>query len=108
MDVRVAAPRTLWPHDDVVGLANGFAAETGARIAITEDVAEAVDGCDVLLTDVWVSMGEPAEAWAERIELLTPYQVNAETMALTATPAVKFTHCRPAFPNRDRKVGEQL
>jgi ornithine carbamoyltransferase len=108
MDVRIAAPKSLWPHDDVVELANGFAAETGARITITEDVAEAVAGCDVLLTDVWVSMGEPAEAWAERIELLTPYQVNAETMAKTGNPDAKFMHCLPAFHNRETSVGEEL
>jgi ornithine carbamoyltransferase len=108
MDARVAAPGSLWPGDDVVTLANGFAAESGARIAITEDVAEAVAGCDVLLTDVWVSMGEPAEAWAERIELLKPYQVNAETMALAGNPDVKFMHCLPAFHNRETGVGEEL
>ncbi len=108
MDVRIAAPRTLWPHDDVVTLANGFAAESGARVAITEDVADAVDGCDVLLTDVWVSMGEPAEAWGERIGLLKQYQVNAETMAATGNPDVKFMHCLPAFHNRETGVGEEL
>jgi ornithine carbamoyltransferase len=108
MDVRIAAPQSLWPHEDVVVLANGFAAETGAKIAITENVAEAVVGCDVLLTDVWVSMGEPAEAWAERIDLLKPYQVNAETMAATGNPDVKFMHCLPAFHNRETQVGEEL
>ena len=108
MDIRIAAPKSLWPQDDVVTLANGFAAGTGARIAITEDVAEAVAGCDVLLTDVWVSMGEPAEAWAERIELLKPYRVDAETMAMTGNPDVKFMHCLPAFHNRETIVGEEL
>jgi ornithine carbamoyltransferase len=108
MDVRIAAPKSLWPHDDVVSRARGIADETGAKITITEDVAEAVSGCDVLLTDVWVSMGEPAEAWAERIELLKPYQVNAETMALTGNPDVKFMHCLPAFHNTDTSVGEDL
>ena len=108
MDVRVAAPRSLWPQDDVVTLANGFAAESGAKVVITEDVAEAVAGCDVLLTDVWVSMGEPAEAWAERIELLRPYRVDAETMALSGNADVKFMHCLPAFHNRQTTVGEQL
>jgi ornithine carbamoyltransferase len=108
MDVRVAAPRSLWPQDDVVTLANGFAAKSGAKLLITEDVAEAVAGCDVLLTDVWVSMGEPAEAWGERIELLRPYRVDAETMALSGNPDVKFMHCLPAFHNRETRVGEQL
>jgi len=108
LDVRIAAPRSLWPEDEIVELAKGFAAESGAKITITEDVAEAVAGCDVLLTDVWVSMGEPAGAWAERIELLRPYQVNAETMALTGNPDVKFMHCLPAFHNRETSVGEEL
>ena len=108
MDIRIAAPKSLWPQDDVVTLANGFAAGTGARITITEDVAEAVAGCDVLLTDVWVSMGEPAEAWAERIELLKLYRVDAETMAMTSNPEVKFMHCLPAFHNRETIVGEEL
>jgi ornithine carbamoyltransferase len=108
MDVRIAAPRSLWPESEIVELAKGFAAESGAKIRITEDVAEAVAGCDVLLTDVWVSMGEPAEAWAERIELLRPYQVNAETMALTGNPDVKFMHCLPAFHNRETGVGQEL
>ena len=108
MDIRIAAPKSLWPQDDVVTLANGFAAGTGARIAITEDVAEAVAGCDVLLTDVWVSMGEPAEAWAKRIELLKLYRVDAETMAMTGNPDVKFMHCLPAFHNRETIVGEEL
>ncbi len=108
MDIRIAAPKSLWPQDDVVTLANGFAAGTGARITITEDVAEAVAGCDVLLTDVWVSMGEPAEAWAERIELLKLYRVDAETMAMTGNPEVRFMHCLPAFHNRETIVGEEL
>src|SRR5438034_3745451 len=79
MDVRIAAPRELWPSEEFVTLANEVAGETGAKIMITENVAEAVRGCDVLFTDVWVSMGEPAEAWKQRIALLRPYQVTAET-----------------------------
>ena len=81
---------------------------TGAKIAITEDVAEAVRGCDVLLTDVWVSMGEADEVWAERINLLKPYQVNAETMAATGNPDAKFMHCLPAFHNTETQVGEEI
>jgi len=108
MDVRIAAPKSLWPSDEFTALAHELAEDTGGRITITEDVAEAVRGCDVLLTDVWVSMGEPAEAWAERIELLTPYQVNAKTMKLTGNPDAKFMHCLPAFHNTDTQVGEEL
>jgi ornithine carbamoyltransferase len=108
MDVRLAAPRSLWPRDEIVELAREIAADTGAQITITESVEEAVKGCDFLLTDVWVSMGEPAEVWAERIELLLPYQVNAQAMALTGNPNAKFMHCLPAFHNADTAVGKEL
>jgi len=108
MDVRIAAPNSLWPREEIVELARSVASETGARVTITEDVDEAVRGADVLLTDVWVSMGEPAEVWAERIELLRPYQVNADTMTKTANPHVKFMHCLPAFHNTATEVGKEI
>ena len=108
MDVRIASPKSLWPRDEIVESARATAAETGATITITEDVAEAVKGADVLLTDVWVSMGEADEVWAERIKLLTPYQVNAEAMRLTGNPDVKFMHCLPAFHNPDTEVGKEI
>jgi ornithine carbamoyltransferase len=108
MDVRVASPKSLWPRDEIVELARSIADETGARITITDDVAEAVRGCDFLLTDVWVSMGEPDEVWKERIELLTPYQVNAKTMSATGNPNVKFMHCLPAFHNTETQVGKEI
>ena len=108
MDVRIASPRSLWPRDEIVEAARAVAGETGGQITITEDVAAAVKGCDVLLTDVWVSMGEPDEVWKERIELLTPYQINAETMAATGNPDVKFMHCLPAFHNTETQVGKEI
>jgi ornithine carbamoyltransferase len=108
MDVRIASPKSLWPRDEIVELAESIASETGAQIKITEDVAEAVRGADVLLTDVWVSMGEPDEVWAERIELLKPYQVNAEAMKLSGNSDVKFMHCLPAFHNTDTEVGKEI
>ena len=108
MDVRIASPKSLWPRDEIVTMARSVAEETGAQITITEDTAEAVKDADVLLTDVWVSMGEPDEVWAERIELLKPYQVNPDTLALTGNPDVRFMHCLPAFHNRDTQVGNEI
>jgi ornithine carbamoyltransferase len=108
MDVRIASPESLWPRAEIVSTANETAAQTGAKITITADVADAVRGADVLLTDVWVSMGEPDEVWKERIELLTPYQVNAAAMAATGNPDVKFMHCLPAFHNTETQVGKEI
>ena len=108
MDVRIASPKSLWPRTEIVDEAHAVAAETGAQITITDDVAEAVRGCDFLLTDVWVSMGEADEVWKERIELLTPYQINSDVMALTGNPDTKFMHCLPAFHNTDTQVGKEI
>jgi ornithine carbamoyltransferase len=108
MDVRIASPKSLWPRDEIVELARSIADETGAQITITDDVPAAVQGCDVLLTDVWVSMGEADEVWAERIGVLKPYQVNAEVMAATGNPVVKFMHCLPAFHNTETQVGAEI
>ena len=108
MDVRIAAPKALWPLDELVEQCKAFAAESGARITLTEDPKEAVKGVDFIHTDVWVSMGEPVEAWADRIKLLLPYQINAEMMKASGTPRTQFMHCLPAFHNTDTKVGKQL
>jgi ornithine carbamoyltransferase len=108
MDVRICAPRSLWPAEDLIATCREIAAETGARLLITEDVDEGVKGVDFLHTDVWVSMGEPAAVWDERIKLLLPYQVNAATVERTGNPHVKFMHCLPAFHNRETKVGEEI
>jgi ornithine carbamoyltransferase len=108
MDVRIASPKSLWPRDEITELARSTAEETGAQIMITDDLAEAVRGADVLLTDVWVSMGEADEVWAERIKLLLPYQVNAEAMAATGNADVKFMHCLPAFHNTGTEVGKEI
>jgi ornithine carbamoyltransferase len=108
MDVRLCAPRDLWPHDDLVETCRTIAKETGARLTLTDDVDEGVSDVDFLYTDVWVSMGEAKSVWKERIELLTPYQVNAAVVARTGNPGVKFMHCLPAFHNRDTTVGEEI
>ena len=108
MDVRIAAPKALWPHDEFVAQCKAFAAESGARITLTEDPKAAVKNVDFIHTDVWVSMGEPVEAWGERIKMLLPYQVNTAMMKASGTPRTQFMHCLPAFHNTDTKVGKQL
>ena len=108
MDVRIGAPQQLWPSDDHVAMCREFAAASGARITITDDPLEAVTGVDFIHTDVWVSMGEPLEAWGERIEMLLPFQVNPKLMAAAGNPRVKFMHCLPAFHNSETKVGAQI
>jgi ornithine carbamoyltransferase len=108
MDVRIAAPGALWPADELIAKARQIAADTGARVSVTDDVDDAVAGVDYLYTDVWLSMGEPADKWDARIRLLRPYQVNGEVVKKTGNPQVKFLHCLPSLHNRDTAVGEQL
>lgn len=108
MDVRIAAPAALQPTAELVAQCRDFAAASGARITVTDDLAAAVDGVDFIHTDVWVSMGEPVESWAERIDLLLPYQVNADLMAAARNPRVKFMHCLPAFHNTDTTIGRKI
>jgi ornithine carbamoyltransferase len=108
MDVRIVAPAQLWPDEELQATAQKVAEGTGARVLITEDVNAGVQGVDFLSTDVWVSMGEPPETWDARIELLLPYQVNANVVEATGNPGVRFMHCLPAMHNRDTGLGEQL
>lgn len=108
MDVRLCAPKTNWPEDALVKRCREWADESGGSLLLTESVDEGVSGADFLYTDVWVSMGEAADKWAERIELLLPYQVNADVIRRTGNPDVKFLHCLPAFHNRQTKVGEDI
>jgi ornithine carbamoyltransferase len=107
-DVRLAGPASLEPPDDVVTTANEIASRTGARITITEDVADAVSGVDFIHTDVWVSMGEAKDVWLERVKLLTPYQVNRALLEKTGNPRVKFMHCLPAFHDPNTVVGKDI
>ena len=108
MDVRLVAPESLWPGPALVAQCEALAARTGGSVTLTSDVAAGVDGCDFIHTDVWVSMGEPDSVWAERIEVLKAYQVNAEVMAATGKADAKFMHCLPAFHNRDTEIGEEV
>lgn len=108
MDFRAIAPKSCQPDKQLVKQCQDIAKETGAKITITDNVEKGVKGADFLYTDVWVSMGEPENVWAERIKLLKPYQVNKKAMDMTGNPNVKFLHCLPAFHNRETKVGEEI
>jgi len=108
MDVRIVGPKNLQPEEELVAECLEIAKETGAKVTVTDNTEEGVKGCDFLYTDVWVSMGEPDEVWKERIEILKPFQINKETMAMTGNAACKFMHCLPAYHNRETKVGEEV
>ena len=108
MDIRLVAPKSFWPEAGLVEQCRAIAKETGARITLTDDVEEGVQGTDFLYTDVWVSMGEPKETWRERIALLRPYQVNMAMLKLTGNPNVKFLHCLPAFHDDQTTLGKQM
>jgi ornithine carbamoyltransferase len=108
MDFRAVAPEILWPDPALVRAAQGIARDTGAKLLATADLEAGVKGCDYIYTDVWVSMGEPETVWAERIDLLRPYQVNTAALEQTGNPQVKFMHCLPAYHNRETIVGEEI
>jgi ornithine carbamoyltransferase len=108
MDVRIAAPRELWPADELVAQMRELAEKTGARVTITEDPAAAVKGVDFVYTDVWVSMGESMDAWGERIKLLKAYQVNAALMKATGKPRTRFMHCLPAYHSLETETGREI
>jgi len=108
MDVRIAAPKGLWPDAEVVARARRLAEDSGARLTLTEDVSEAVHGADHVHTDVWVSMGEPKEVWDERIALLKPYAVTAEVMRATGRADSTFLHCLPAYHDLGTQVGREI
>ncbi len=108
MDFRAVAPKQCWPEEALVAKCREIAKETGAKITLTDKVEEGVKGVDFLYTDVWVSMGEPASVWEERIKLLTPYQINMNVVKATQNPNVKFMHCLPAFHNLETEVGRDI
>jgi ornithine carbamoyltransferase len=108
MDVRIAAPRDLWPPDDVIDAAHALAVDSGARILVTDDATRAVEGADFVYTDVWVSMGESDADWATRVPMLLPYRVTAELMGATGRADTKFLHCLPSLHNADTDLGRRL
>ena len=108
MDVRIAAPVALQPPADLVARMRVLAESTGARVCIDADPLRAVDGCDFLYTDVWVSMGEPMDVWKPRIDQLTPYQVTTALMKATGKPRAKFMHCLPAMHNLETAIGREV
>ncbi|MGW6543540.1 ornithine carbamoyltransferase [Streptomyces massasporeus] len=108
MDVRIVAPKAYWPAEEIVDRARALAATSGARITLTETVDDGVRGADFVATDVWVSMGEPKEVWAERITALAPYAVTMDVLRATGNPDVKFLHCLPAFHDLGTKVGQEI
>ncbi|MEB8434362.1 ornithine carbamoyltransferase [Cocleimonas sp. KMM 6892] len=108
MDVRLCAPKACWPQAEIIDYAQSVANQTGAKLLVTDNPDEAVKDCDFIYTDVWVSMGEPAEKWQQRIDLLSPYQVNTELMQKTGNPNTKFMHCLPSFHNTDTTVGMEM
>ncbi|TRV75472.1 ornithine carbamoyltransferase [Streptomyces sp. 130] len=108
MDVRIVAPKAYWPAETVVAEARALAAESGARVTLTEDVAEGVRGADFVATDVWVSMGEPKEVWDARIAALLPYAVTMDVLRATGNPGVKFMHCLPAYHDLGTGVGREI
>ncbi len=107
MDVRLVGPRERWPQETLVEQARRLAAPSGGRVLLTEDRAEGVRGVDYLYTDVWVSMGEPHDVWAERIRLLSPYRVDRALLDATGNPDTRFLHCLPALHGRDTALGEE-
>ncbi len=108
MDFRIVAPKEVQPEQELIDICNEIAKTTGAKITVTDDIAVGVKGADVIYTDVWVSMGEAAEVWEQRINLLKDYQVNQTMMDMTGNPETIFMHCLPSFHNTDTKVGKDI
>jgi ornithine carbamoyltransferase len=108
MDVRIVAPKSYWPAQEIVDRARELAESSGARVTLTESLAEGVQGADFVATDVWVSMGEPKEVWDERITALAPYAVTMDVLRATGNPDVRFLHCLPAFHDLGTKVGQEI
>ena len=108
LDLRLVAPQECWPEASLVAECKALAQKNGGNVTLTEDIAAGVKDADFIYTDVWVSMGEAKEKWAERIALLRGYQVNSAMMKLTGNPQVKFLHCLPAFHDDQTTVGKKM
>lgn len=107
LDFRAVGPKSLMPSKELVEKCLEVCKETSGKITLTESVEEGVKDVDVVVTDVWVSMGEPDSVWKERIEKLLPYQVNKNVMALAKDDAI-FLHCLPSFHNLETKIGMEI
>lgn len=108
LNLRLVAPASCWPDASLVAECKAMAQKNGGNITLTEEISAGVKGADFIYTDVWVSMGEAKEKWAERIALLRDYQVNSAMMALTGNPQVKFLHCLPAFHDDQTTLGKKM
>ncbi|MFJ9899815.1 ornithine carbamoyltransferase [Streptomyces sp. NPDC091280] len=108
MDVRIVAPKEYWPAEGIVTAARALAERSGARLTLTEGIEDGVAGADFVVTDVWVSMGEPKQVWDERIAALAPYAVTMDVLRATGNPDVRFLHCLPAFHDLGTKVGREI
>jgi len=107
LNFTACAPKALFPAQDLVDTCRAIAAENGCTVTLTEDVKEGTANADVIYTDIWVSMGEPEGVWAERISLLTPYQVNAAAMKNARDTAI-FMHCLPSFHDARTTIGAEI
>ena len=108
MDVRLVSPKSLTPSSEVQKIAQDLAKTSGAKITMTDDVAQGVKGVDFIHTDVWVSMGEDESVWNERINLLSSYRVTKEILDLTGNKDVKFMHCLPSFYDDKTSIGKKI
>jgi ornithine carbamoyltransferase len=108
VNIHIVAPESLHPSQEIMDLANGYAAKSGAKPMVTADIAEGVKNANVIYTDVWVSMGE--SNWEERVELLTPYRVTMDMLKMTGTPddELIFMHCLPAFHDTETEYGKEI
>ena len=108
VDLRLCGPREIWPEQELPAKLLDIASSTNAKLRVCDSPGEALPGADFVYTDVWLSMGEPEEKWAERIRLLEPYRVTSDSLRMTGNPYVKFMHCLPAFHNTETQVGAEI